>query len=137
MEHQIAVQSSLLMQSMEIEERCEMRCHTDSWVKLIEKNSTWHTVSQNEGRNFSIIQGLKWVLFKDLENIVINLFGVKCVNYFYCSMSLKSVFPSFMPYLFVFNSSEIKCVIYIYIVNNRTMINYMNNYQRQLNNSDG
>lgn len=103
------------------------------------KNSTWHPVSQTGGRNFGIIQELKRQLFQDLKNIVINLFGVKCVNYFYHSTSLISIFPFFMPYFMhlIQMRANVFWLNVIYIVYNRTMINCMNNYQLQLNNSDG
>lgn len=96
-------------------------------------------MSQTGGRNFSIIQELKRGLFQDLENVVIDLFGVKHVNYFYRSMSLISIFPSFMPYFthLIQMRANVFWLNVIYIVYNRTMINCMNNYQLQLNNSDG
>lgn len=70
-----------------------------SWLKVIDwKNSTWHPASQIGDRNFSLIQELKGKLFQDLENVAINLFGGKSVNYFYHSMSLIFIFPSLMCY---------------------------------------
>lgn len=56
-------------------------------------------------------------------------------------IAFVSIHISFFCTLFcTFNLNESECVLaecHIHVVYNRTMINCMNNYQLQLNNSDG